>query len=1564
MKNLLSEIYLGNLEELNPANGYHKIVKAFSKLAKTNKLYEDSRLMSQDFVNGYTEAGSVESEVDLCRRLILSPKQIPCGYSRKAISIACKESKMALRSTMMRQNLLKSDLNCFLDSRSKVTSSVKDRTVEISENMMTMLIKNLEDGKYGDNQELLSHFKSGVRAKVIVNLLAEIESHMLMGMELTVFHVAAKFISSLEDVFNGIAEKLQIGAVRELMIQDIKSAMGTHVLETISIAACYNEPEEMLTKKDKFQIQVKNARSLIKSGRVVINKLADSAQWGPRVMPTEFMPMFNYLRDTFGNNIINGAQMMLTKMTHKLLEIPKHVWKKFFTTDFDPNRLPTPERSMYEELMATGQIVFINRNNMGQGILHFTSSLKHSMMFHLIRKVQKQILGRVCDFFEQRRQCGSDDSAIFTAVMVNIVGLLIYAVLEEIDECVRRLFNIEENGVKTVSGTPLSEYNSNFEHNGSCEPIEDKFVIVATRMPSVTDYDGTMRNALSNVRNTMFNATSLSMATLLIHQTSNFVRSIFQVSDGKRNDPSAIFNIENWKIPLQLCGPCQIAAISLYACGPDIVNLKLHNYAKKTSDQKMLSMLEWVYTPMSLLETSASSLYVNPDLLTSEVVSRKVKIVLRTDGVVTKMRSNLKLSKSKIDEHMKKNPFLPFLPAISSEESAIKLTSVLYTKGVENAFSYKSTASDLPKAIAAATLRKFIVPTFSDDESEDIRPKLMSLKECLEKIHGDLIPPRDSVHLLSMICGFSDRFDDFESWLNSTNYGTFWIRHNYRTTIRQTEMRSAGIKLHNPITDILFSLWFNEEFNKRGMKIKFPRKLTSDRETLQRKFPFIKDSMKETVLGMGLAENDDSNIRVVNAVMHCLMKNTTKQMYHYRCGPSEPINETSWVNMLQFNCIPGMRLVGGKKRTKESDYPDEIVKEVLIISNDDIPAVNLSFVFEHVASAFGFVFEIVRINEKFNMLKDWARNTMVTFKTYAGVCLKCSVWTILKDISYSKMHSTTTTRKSKNLLLLAKAYVYGDLESLRELLARTEEVNVKWIMDQSRISGSYDKSSASKAILTLKGMSLVVQRYVKGDLPHLSFRMASRDRTLPDKLEKLIKTAAILFGYSKSSNRSFLGDLPMPKNWDSAEFWDGEEKVKGIAIVENKGRFNYQVRDLSRFMRYMRNCQVLYEDALIIDEPIYQIEGYTFFTSEKKLALMAIRFEECEHHAIDVLLSHPHVDRLSMNYVSMNMTDLMRSQFRRRGLDVVQLWNLKCFNSAATVEKVVADQFFGTMVLGDMHKFMSCITLSMIKIVRNTINQSIIRIKNETKCKLLMHLNSLDMKVNVSTRKKEASRQIEEDEAPFFSNSEIESCTFENHRDEAEFDQMMSDKSILGTESLSGALMRLSIDAMSDPSVMRSDSGMILPMMISTLNWCVDNHETNNISTALKFFRCLRKLSNGVANLSSCQGFFSSRQVEAGRRMNFATNLYEMMLISSLGSMELDFSVFDDLETVDKDDWAGEFNNRFDSKEMSEQERTLEENYLNVQQEEISRSISKHTVEIEDLSMEEINHMSFGESFP
>jgi len=313
--------------------------------------------------------------------------------------------------------------------------------------------------------------------------------------------ISLGYLRSFDLVKNHLAEPLifqifkknQIGGVREILILDIKKRVLINILESFSRMICKDDEREMLTHGDKkFSLMRDMIRDLKRGNtkKLIMNYNFDKTKWAPSFMPIQFLYMFLPFKELYPS-LFRFICISLMIHTNKRFLLPERlirVWNN------DPHnklqhRMDENLQALKVKYLMNKELSIPNESNMGQGILHYTSSYLHLCFISL----RDEVFQRLCKKMnispgEWKDIVSSDDSYTAHAIPMDnkkLAKLRIILFMKAQEVC-ERVMNVWTSTSKSSISLLVYEFNSLFGSNlnvsnsseictCSCSPSEHRF---------------------------------------------------------------------------------------------------------------------------------------------------------------------------------------------------------------------------------------------------------------------------------------------------------------------------------------------------------------------------------------------------------------------------------------------------------------------------------------------------------------------------------------------------------------------------------------------------------------------------------------------------------------------------------------------------------------------------------------------------------------------------------------------------------------------------------------------------------------------------------------------------------------------------------------------------------------------------------------------------------------------------------------------------------------------------------------------------------------------------------
>nr|APG79349.1 RNA-dependent RNA polymerase [Wenling crustacean virus 7] len=361
--------------------------------------------------------------------------------------------------------------------------------------------------------------KKYFRSKVIENLWKLADEQKTLMLELL-----PKSLSFLEEngesLFIDLFRKPQHGGLREIYVLTVEGRVVQLVLETISRVLCSKFSSETMTHpKNKVKIpenHAKVARKQFGSNFITMATSDDAKKWNQGHHVAKFAMMLCRLtKPLYHGIIIRGLRLWLNKKIMIPLELLKIFDCNPFLQSYDPYlaRMNDCYRGRAEEIWMKRNSRYIQtETGMMQGILHYTSSLLHSILLQyyvdICRESGKNIL-RALDVkpnFIISTQQSSDDSSVLLTVNCQkderVYAMALGSQLFDLKVYLSKLVGIYDSIKSTRLTLNVMEFNSEFFIYGNQFRPTSRWVSAVNRIPETEAFSARqeqMANLLTEV---------------------------------------------------------------------------------------------------------------------------------------------------------------------------------------------------------------------------------------------------------------------------------------------------------------------------------------------------------------------------------------------------------------------------------------------------------------------------------------------------------------------------------------------------------------------------------------------------------------------------------------------------------------------------------------------------------------------------------------------------------------------------------------------------------------------------------------------------------------------------------------------------------------------------------------------------------------------------------------------------------------------------------------------------------------------------------------------------------
>jgi len=824
-------------------------------------------------------------------------------------------------------------------------------------------------------------FKSNKRQKNIQTIHKMLKSMKPDDHIPSLDEAAKPHILSRKRPYANFFSKEQIGSSRDIAIQDAPTKISNAFIEYLSRELCKADEMEMLTDKAKFERQRRIVSERREVGETTYYLNADNTKWGPHMMPTSFTSLFHPLRKIFDEGYIDRVCVQLNKMSNKLGEFPRVLVEFFCQDGFDPTKLTDPMRMLYEDFKKNRN-VFDQYISMWQGILHYTSSWNHVARQRFLREIFELSFPEYAQHVKIHDQVSSDDRGS-TYTINHKEHKKIMMILNILDRWVGKYFNTKFNEMKTCLSRLISEFNQNFMAQTSSSSAPMKFLPTITVLPPSSNFDSDLRFVFSTISQIESQGLSLCSLQLLMDLGRVIMNDLYRTGAGQWNETIIKDSqVPQHMKPTQLGGYPDLDPLTFKFAGLEAHTAYLmadHNSIEgtDTSPRQLLALLHKKGADVQLgedIDVEAESSRIHPNSITWKV--------RQTESIANVMES-MGITKEKILENQKKEPFSLFLRAKTVELAVIREESKFASRGIQNAFSFNSAAL---QRVRIASLVRAAVCEFQGSESyETPKEKIDWEKKVKSELEG---VTRGSGEYESILKNLSDQIKQHRqkktfkelveemfieaSGFSSTDENKYlelpktilknsnlmvnlvreWLKDRdllglkKRETpakfyLRKMKYTTDFIVTKHDATYVLAKLWGYEVDGKFEVRKYTEKDLELDKKVLLERLPWLSEDMNECMRNLGYTNQDDAlnRLRLISDVCRVIQKSKSRNSYAYITSNADSAVD-AMSDVLQLQSINGLFFEYSTRKLNSSnitiDYTDTQKKVVITDTISDL----------------------------------------------------------------------------------------------------------------------------------------------------------------------------------------------------------------------------------------------------------------------------------------------------------------------------------------------------------------------------------------------------------------------------------------------------------------------------------------------------------------------------------------------------------------------------------------------------------------------------------------------------
>lgn len=641
------------------------------------------------------------------------------------------------------------------------------------------------------------------------------------------YDVVDKYYSQ-EECFQ-VFKKNQIGGVREILILSIQDRIKINILETFSREICAKDSREMLThghiKNHRYQEMMRRVRLKNVNGKV-FNLNFDKSKWGPSFQPIQFLYIFYPYKDSFPD-LFNYICCLLINHTNKKIILPERLIRAWVR---DPSNkmkhhMDDNLQRLKEKFLRDGCLLADNESNMGQGILHFTSSLLHLCLISFRDKMFERLTERRSYggvFWEDILSSDDSYTCLNTGTNDPVVSKNILKDFLHCQEIAERLFNCETSRSKSSISPIVSEFNSLFGINLSLHPTRVKFAL-STMDVFYTDSFLRMVKESYNVCRAFFeNGAQLDLFKISHELNQTFCQHVY--ASDHENDPRKVLDIVN--CPYQL-GIYPIGdPILMIVFGPEFHNLEILSLWESLT-HKEKEIFQNSHNCTDIKDITMMTEFMNKTDIMGGI--RNIVAKIRPSRLISSLRRLSPYNKEEIFEKIKSDPLIIIRSANTNDEVKLKVSMKLFQNSSAEAARNVNPAFFYGRMSASRTSHCFAI--------EGVKKKLMTYRDALL----EMVEMESAVDS-RMIYTNLDKYKSAKTLIREST-PDFVARNPLEVKKHHTlVLQETDHMFMHPLHEILSHIWIKKSYKSSHER---------DSRTLMEMYPFIKDhdsgGIKETI---------------------------------------------------------------------------------------------------------------------------------------------------------------------------------------------------------------------------------------------------------------------------------------------------------------------------------------------------------------------------------------------------------------------------------------------------------------------------------------------------------------------------------------------------------------------------------------------------------------------------------------------------------------------------------------------------------------------------------------------
>jgi hypothetical protein len=648
------------------------------------------------------------------------------------------------------------------------------------------------------------------------------------------FEVAQKY--KCEETFYHVFKKNQIGGVREILILPMTVRIRINILETISRNICKLDKREVLThgavKYDSIKAALYTSKKY-EGNRVPVHITMDKSKWGPSFVPIQFIYLFTPFKKQMGG-LFNFILDLLIRHQNKFCVLPDRLVKAWSNHKYDRTHHYQGLQNLKNEFIKTSSLKYKNESNMGQGILHFTSSLSHLCMITFRDELYKRKCKELnMDPNDHEDLLSSDDSYTIFCPEVKKTNIASYFSMKlslflRCQQLSEYLFNCRSSLVKSSINPLIGEFNSLFIGNMTFIPTLMKFALSSVHPPNTDSFYRLVKECFSSSRQILENGGALDLFYLSHLLNKRYSESIYHSSHGGVNDLSK-YDITH--VPYHL-GKYPLFNPALMAIfGPDYYNYNMFKtqWNHMNDKEKRLFSSSHKLIKGGVIETMAE--FEDGDTVLGGLM--RIEASIGPIRQHERIKKHSILDKDEISKKLSEDPLLIIKRPKTLEDVIFRTCQKIFTTGAKEAVKNIAASIYYGRVSATVSAEVFYIPNGSIEKKTylDCLNHMISAETKIENMEEQLrfLYPK---------------YIDYDVFINNDSYNLdFKIRDPFEIqTVQTLVTHRIFTKLTQSVSELLEYKWKNKEKPEH-----LESKINRDFEIIKLHYPMIKDTIEETL---------------------------------------------------------------------------------------------------------------------------------------------------------------------------------------------------------------------------------------------------------------------------------------------------------------------------------------------------------------------------------------------------------------------------------------------------------------------------------------------------------------------------------------------------------------------------------------------------------------------------------------------------------------------------------------------------------------------------------------------